>query len=401
MAKSNVKRLLFVEPNEVLVNRLSAGLNPDKNGWELSFCSSVAEALELIREQPVDMVVSANRLSDQTGMEWFDSLKKSSPETVRFLLIEKDERSQFRGLVTSAQQMMVKPLDIDSFITRVNRAFSLRSVISNPSILKLVGSADSLPPLPRVFQLLTRKLNDPMSSLADVARILSEDIVLSSKVLKLANSALFNLQAPAKDIAHAVGLLGSRTISSLVLSQSMTHTFDCGPENEKFAEELNRHSIECGTLAADILTSWKAPRAIIEQAVFCGIVHDLGKLVLASFAPEQWQNVLERVGEKVRPDQQIERTVLGIGHSEVAAYLLAVWGFPDDQVAAVAFHHEPSRFRDLENEFDLLCALHLAENCCSTTLHGDEFDWDYLEKHHIRQTDVDKIKAQHAKRKNA
>jgi HD-like signal output (HDOD) protein len=399
MAKPNIKRLLFVEPDEGVRDRLSTELKPNEHGWKLSFCSSAAEALELNEEQPFDMVVSANRLPDQSGAEFFDALKTSAPETVRFLLIEEEERAHFRGLVNSSQQMMVKPLDVASFISRVNRAFALRAVIANPAILKLVGSADSLPPLPRVFQMVTEKLNDPNAALSDVARILSEDIVLSSKVLKLANSALFNLREPAKDITHAVGLLGSSTVSSLVLSQSVSDTFDCGPENEKFAEELNRHSLECGALASKILQGWKANRTVVEQAVFCGIMHDIGKLVLAKYAPEKWPDILERVKEGVRPDIQIERAALDIGHSEVAAYLLAIWGFPDDQVAAVAFHHEPLRFHD--QEFDLLCALHLAENCCSTTLHGEELDWDYLEGWRIKQKDVDKFKSMYADLQNA
>jgi len=393
MVKSKGKRLLFVEPDTGVQNTLSTELKPDVNGWNLSFCTMAAEAIEQNGEQPFDMVVSTNRLPDQSGIELFDSLKASSPETGRFLLIEEEEAGAFRGLVNSVQQMMIKPLDMEDFTKRVDRAFALRNVVSNPAILQLVGNADSLPPLPRVFQMLTDKLNDPNASLADAAEILAEDIVLSSKVLKLANSALFSLREPAKDITHAVGLLGSSTISSLVLSQSLSNTFDCGSENEQFAEELNRHSIECGALASNILQSWKVKQNVAEKAVFCGIVHDIGKLVLASFAPDKWPNVAERVKEGVRPDLQIERAALNVGHSEVAAYLLALWGFPDDQVAAVAFHHEPSRFRDDEQEFQLLCALHLAENCCNTTIHGQELDLQYLEQWRIKEKHVDKFKS--------
>ena len=246
-----LKRMLFVDSDETELKNLFTSLKPEEHGWALSFCTTAADALELCQNEAFDVVTSANRLSDQNGIELFDTLKEISPSTIRILLIEEAETDQFRGLINSAQQTLVKPLDAETFTKRVNRAFSLRSVINDPAILTLIGSADSLPPLPRIFQMVTEKLNDPNASLSDVAEIMSEDIVLSSKVLKVANSALFSLRNPAKDITHAVGLLGSRTVSSLVLSESMSDTFDCGPDNVKFTEELNRHSLECGTQNGD------------------------------------------------------------------------------------------------------------------------------------------------------
>lgn len=388
--KEAPKRLLFVGVQPEMQNNLSANLQPEANAWQLDFCSTAGEAMERHESNPFDLVVSASQLPDHTGIEVFNTLKEETPETVRFLLVGQDEQDRFRGLISPAQQILLAPLDFTLFTKQIKSAFGLRAVIHNPDILKLIGSADRLPPLPRIFQQLSDKLNDPMASLNDVAQILSEDIVLSSKVLRLANSSLFNLREPAKDIAHAVTLLGSNTISSLVLSESMSNTFNCGPENEAFAEELNRHSLAVGALASKILTKWKAGRTMIEQAVFCGIVHDIGKLVLATFAPEKWNDVSNRVDEQIRPDVQIERAALGIGHCEIAAYLLSLWGFPDHQVSAVAFHHEPSRFHD--REFQLLCALHLAENCSPTTIHGTEFDHDYLEEWRIRDKDLTKFK---------
>lgn len=389
------KKILFVDSDTAVLKNLISQLQPEEHGWTLSFCSTASDALERCESDPQDVVVSANQLSDQSGMELFNLLKKAVPQTVRILLIDEHEAQQFRGCISYAQQMMIKPINIDDFTQRVNRAFSLRKVISDPAILQLIGSADSLPSLPRIFQLVTEKLNDPNASLTEVAKLISEDIVLSSKVLKLTNSALFNLHTPAKDVSHSVGLLGSRTISSLVLSESMSDTFDCGPENEAFAEELNRHSLQSGALAAKILTKWKAKRPIIEQAIFCGIVHDIGKLVLAKYAAEQWTEVSARINERIRPDVQIERQILGISHCEVAAYLLALWGFPDEQLAVVAFHHEPSRYPD--NKSQLLCAMHIATNCCPTTLYGEEFDWDYLEEWHITEKHINKFKAMAAK----
>lgn len=384
-----MKRMLFVEPSETAKKIFAAVLKPRENQWDLTFVSSAEEALEANASNPFDIMVALNHLPGQSGSELFSVLKDISPGTIRFLLVEESEKTMFRTMIGDAQQVLVKPLELKPFIKQVNRALSLRSVVSDPAILKLLGNAD-IPPLPRVFLAVTQKLRDLNAPLSEVASIISEDIVLSSKVLKLANSALFNLRTPAGTINHAVSLLGSNAVSSLVFSQGIADSFKGSSETERLTEELNRHSVQCAELASNILSSWNASRGLIDKIIFCGIAHDLGKLVLAKYVPEKWKEIELEYRRGERTDVEIEHSVLGISHCEIAAYLLAVWGFPNDQILAIAFHHEPSKIDDRES--GLLCALHLAENICDTSLHGQRLDWDYLEGCRITKDDVEALK---------
>jgi HD-like signal output (HDOD) protein len=385
------RRVLFVEPDEGQKKIYSAVLKPEENGWELTFASNAADALELNRNNPFDIVVSVSQLPDQGGSELLESLKETAPQTIRFLLIDESEKHAFRSLVSSSQQVLIKPIELKPFVTQINAALALRKLVHDPAILNLLGGADTLPPLPRVFQELTLKLNNPNTSLADVAELISQDIVLSSKILKMANSAMFNLREPAQNVTHAVSLLGSSAVSTLVFSQGMYVSFKRDAESEAFIEELNRHSIECAALTAKILSSWRVGQDIIEKAVFCGIAHDLGKLVLAKYAPEKWAQVLSELEKGEKSEVELERSVIGISHADVTAYLLAAWGFPNDQIIAIAFHHEPSRI--CETERGLLCALHIAENCCARQVQKEYFDHNYLEANHITKEDIATFKA--------
>lgn len=384
------KRVLFVEPEEASRKIYSKVLKPEENGWELSFAPTGAEALELIWDNPFDIVICVNKLPDLLGTELLENLRETAPQTIRFLLIDETEKKTFRSLVSSAQQILIKPIELKPFITQINRALALRKLVKDPTILKLVGGEEVLPPLPSVFQELTRKLNDPTTCLNDVAELIAKDIVLSSKILKMANSALFGLREPAKNVTHAVSLLGTSAVSTLVFSEGAYNTFKDNSKNNAYFEELNRHSIECAALASRILTHWRASREMIEKSIFCGVAHDLGKLVLAKYAPDKWARVLEEIRKSNRLDVEVEREIIGISHTELTAYLLAVWGFPNDQIIAMAFHHEPSRIE--EKEFGLLCALHIAENLTEKKPLCGHFDDKYLEENRITQTDINNFK---------
>lgn len=380
-------KILFVDPDKGEFHRLKTTINPTQLGWDFIHCTTADEALSLNIAHPFDIIVTTNKLPDSSGLELLNNIKTHCPETIRFMTLTQTDAEKLRSPITSAQQLLNYPLDIDNFTKKSRTALGLRSSISTPKLFQLIGSADQLPTLPKIYERLNSKLNNPNTSLADIGEIISEDIALSSKILKVANSALFNLSEPAITIPHAVSLLGINTISSIVLGESVAHSFDSSLFD--FTESLNKHSLATGALASSILRQRKQKRNLIEKALFCGIMHDIGKLILAQFAPKDWPIIMRRSSESVRPDIQIERASLGIGHSEISAYLLSVWGFSNEIVAPVAFHHEPSLYHDPECE--LMCALHLAENCCHTHIHGREFDKEYLKGFGITEKQTKKL----------
>ena len=385
-----MKQLLLVDPDVETRKQFLSFYEENQAEWNLEVADSAEEALDLCARQSLDLVIVANRLEGpKTGMDLLIRLKELIPGTIRFLLVRPGEEDTLRGLIGAPQQVLVKPLDLKNLSRQVNRAFMLRSVIQDPAIIKLLGKAETLPPLPRIFREVAQMLNDPEVSLLQISNVIAKDIVLSSKVLKLANSALFNSRTPAASITQAVSRLGVRTLSSLVFSQSVGDMFRSGAANERFIEEVNQHSLECASVASNILYTWNADRQLIEKALFCGIAHDLGKLVVAKYVPEKWAQIQHAMEDSNRSDIEWEQEILGISHAEIAAYLLAIWGFPNDQVIAVAFHHEPAKVND--RDFGLLCALHIAENIVPTKLHRQQMSWEYLADCRITPDDIDAL----------
>jgi putative nucleotidyltransferase with HDIG domain len=166
----------------------------------------------------------------------------------------------------------------------------------------------------------------------------------------------------------------------------VVHVFKSNPlldETGISPEALQHHSLFVGSAAQALGKYEKMDQKSADHLFAAGILHDVGKLVLASSRHQQYAEIMRRFmageGELVH----LEREVLGAGHAEVGAYLLGLWGFPDPVIEAVAFHHEVSKY--LGPGFDAVTAVHVA-NALDNITRSDHspcrrsrIDMDYIE----------------------
>lgn len=380
------QKVLFVEPRVEMQAIYRAVIKPELQGWDLLFASDGSEAIVQNTADPVDILIASEQLPGHDGMAVLETFQRRSPGTIRILIVLSSDAEKYQSMVGPAQQVMMAPLNPVLFAEQLNKALILRKLVNNPQIFKLIGDSHSLPPLPRVFAQLNATLSSPDANLNDVADLISQDVVLSTKVLRTVNSALFNLLSRVENLTQAVSLLGTSTLRSIVFAQGVSDAFCRGAEDELFFERLNRHSIACAKTVEKILFEWGACRLMIDQAIFCCFAHDLGKIILSRYAPDRWEEALCRISEGEDSDICLERAVIGIGHSEIAAYILAFWGFSNDQVFAVAFHHDPQ----LSHQYDqgILCALHIAEQTLPANFQGGDLDRVWLARCGLAEPDI-------------
>src|SRR5262249_53086902 len=107
-------------------------------------------------------------------------------------------------------------------------------------------------------------------------------------------------------------------------------------------DALWAHSHFTGELAWCIANAEQANAQTVQDAALAGLLHDIGKLILAAHVPEAYRDVLARAAQEGQPLWQVERAALGATHADVGAYVLGLWGIPDPVVEAVAWHHRPS-----------------------------------------------------------
>jgi putative nucleotidyltransferase with HDIG domain len=144
-------------------------------------------------------------------------------------------------------------------------------------------------------------------------------------------------------------------------------------------DALWSHLMKCANSARAIMQAEDADAADVEAAFTAGMLHDIGKLMLADSLPGEFQNALSLAATNHVPLQEVEREIFGTTHAELAAYLLGLWGLPATMVEAVAFHHSPEK--SAHQHFSPLTAVHVA-NALEHEAAGEKscLNQDYLAK---------------------
>ncbi len=232
---------------------------------------------------------------------------------------------------TEEPAVAVSPAGDDTDLSDLEDTLKLRR------IARLIEEIGEIPTLPTIIQTITDIVNDPDSSAADLANVISGDVGLSAKILKLANSAAFGFSREISDIQHAIALLGFRQTQALAMSVPV---FENLIKLAKFDfQSFWRHSLRCAKLSR--LLSLALTSRGNDSAFVAGLLHDIGQVVFAmSVRGKQEQADALRSEARISPIEAEEK-VLGITHAEIGYHLAEHWLLPPTLTAAIRYHHAP------------------------------------------------------------
>jgi HD-like signal output (HDOD) protein len=273
-----------------------------------------------------------------------------------------------------AHQFLAKPYELRDLVLVVERALELRRMLTNPAVRTVIGTMSSLPAMPYVLQKLCRVIEDPDTRIADVVSVIEVDPAIAARVLHVVNSAFFAPPRKIADIADAIRYLGTALLKNLVLAIEVFTLLDGAQLASSYsAVTEQQHSIRCGMLASVIL------RDVNPGAAYtAGLLHDVGRLILATKLPGELEAIAEQAAREQRSPLEVERERLGVTHAEIGAYLLGIWGLTHDVVHAVALHHTPASIVNM----DAAAAVHIADGllCEETSGRSGNLDATTLER---------------------
>jgi putative nucleotidyltransferase with HDIG domain len=276
------------------------------------------------------------RMPGMDGWQLLAEVKRRHPEVIRLILSGYADPTSTMRSIGTAHQYVAKPCDSDTLKLAIKKALSLRELLSSADLARVVGNVELLPSTPQVFQELLTCLQQPNVVVADAARVMSRDVAMTANILKLVNSAFFGVRQSITRVDRAIAYLGLDTVGALVLAHSIFMQHEVSRAAGAHIAGLWTHSLQTATAASRIALCEQLSTSVAEEAFLAGLLHDVGKLILAL----QSNNPL---GEPDGTDAEDARTAL---HAEVGAYLLGLWGFPNSIVEGVALHHRPSRSAD-------------------------------------------------------
>lgn len=206
---------------------------------------------------------------------------------------------------------------------------------------ELLRGLATLSSLPGVYLKLNEVVSDPRSSSADVGRVIAEDPGLTARLLRLVNSAMYNFPSRIETVSHAISIVGTAQLQDLALATSVIRLFARMPEGLVTMESFWRHSVACGVTARAIAA--RRRESNVERYFVAGLLHDIGRPVMYTQAPEPSRAAVTRSREEQVPLVTVEREVFGFDHTHVGQALLDQWRLPPALREAVAQHHHPER----------------------------------------------------------
>jgi putative nucleotidyltransferase with HDIG domain len=214
-----------------------------------------------------------------------------------------------------------------------------------------IAALSSLPTLPEVVQKVSKMASDKNSSAGDVAEVIAMDPVLCSKILRMVNSPIYGFPGRISTVKHALVLLGFNVVKGLVLGSAVF---------SQMMNERNRalweHSLGCAVLSRRIARELGLPDA--EEVMIAGLLHDLGKVVLAHVAPEEYEVALDSAKNGGIYIGLAEQEILGVDHATIGGRLSQHWCFPPRLAEPLQFHHDPTA---AVKSRDVTAIVHLAD----------------------------------------
>ncbi len=335
------KRILFVDDEPNILDGLRRMLRRLKTGLDMAFVEGGRQALEAMAEDPYDVVITDMRMPGMDGIELLEAIRDRYPETIRIILTGQADKNMVLRAVNVAHQLLDKPCEAARLKLTLYRACKLHEILTSKQLKRLVTKIDKLPSLPSIYIEVQRLLADPESSVEDMANCIARDISMSAKILQLVNSAFFGLHQHITSPVQAVHILGLDTIKSLVLSVQIFSQYEKDAIDILSLDDLWQHSFATGASAQKIAESETENQSMIDEAFLGGLLHDVGKLILAENITEEYREVKELSNRKGISLGEAEYTILGASHAEVGAYLLGLWGFSCTVMEAVIYHHQP------------------------------------------------------------
>ena len=213
-----------------------------------------------------------------------------------------------------------------------------------------------------VLNALIKRLENEQSDPGSIAEIISQDISLTARLLRVANSAFYKRRAEVKTIDQAVAVLGTRAVKALALSVSL---FDVayGKSSSRLInlKEFWRHNLEVAVISSLLAEKIKCCQP--EEAFSCGLLHDLGIVFFIQEFPKDYGKVLELMNDS-RLLEDAEKDIFGMTHSEIGARIVTAWNLPGIFSDSLANHHRQDLPPTASPNIEIWQVVNLAHRFC-------------------------------------
>jgi len=228
----------------------------------------------------------------------------------------------------------------------------------------LISEVNKLISLPDIYYRLESAVESPTATTDDFSLLLSTDVDLCARLLRMANSAFYSFPAKIETIDRAISTIGIRQIRELILMTSVIEAFNGVPIEQVNMRTFWEHSVAVGVLARAMARH--AGQSQPERFYIPGLLHDIGRLVLYLKLPGLMLEIVSQAKEQGQPLFLFELEHLDYTHAEIGGRLLEFWKVPQSIHEPVFHHHQPHKASEF---IQLASAIHIAD----AWVNGEQF----------------------------
>lgn len=328
--------ILFVVKSENIFQRFTTELHSLEHRFDVTLVRSHEEAVGVVKSAQVDIIITEFTAGGADDRSFLEFVFNEFPQIIRIVLSDAmaNESNQFEvsRLIQSVVPLSGSTTDL---IKTVNRITNLKRFMDNPYIMKIIGSINDLPTLPKVYRELDDELNSEVVSIRRIEKIIESDPALTAKILQLSNSAFFSTTVRTTDILSALSLIGFGMLRSMVLLANVVDTDKFTGKKRLFLDKAWSDALKVSKICEYFAGKYGLSEYMTNQLRIAAILHPIGKILMLS-VPGYLEEITQLTDEKNISWEEAEREKYRTSNFEVGAYLLGVWNLPEPIIEAIS-----------------------------------------------------------------
>ena len=341
--KGGLGHILFVDDEiNILKSLRRAFMQANLN---LFIASNPEEAFDVLRQDSIDLIVSDYKMPGMNGLQFLQEIKNKYPSIIRVMLSGYVDNATVLKALTSGlvTTFFSKPWDNKVLIAKINHLLQLKKRLNNKYLLELFHSIQHLPSIPTLYQEFLDAIHRE-ANYKELAGIVNKDVSIATEILRISNSAYFGGGRTAS-VEQAIMILGINIVKDIVITLSLFKDKPLsGIQYHYFNQVLKHSSLVNFYMPKVYKILFEKP--LNTQFTSVGITHDIGKIILLQYFPERYNAILQH--QKQEEGMGFYESEIALGyrystHTEIGAYLLDLWNFPQVSIEAALFHHSPEK----------------------------------------------------------
>jgi HD-like signal output (HDOD) protein len=326
--------------------------------YNVLLANSGNAALEILASESVDIIITDIRMPEMDGIALLKIVKSEYPHIVRAILSGyADEKLIFQSVSQNlAKLYLYKPWQNENLLQQVERLFKMKVKLDQLKMTDSIVTYEDIPTQNQTYSKLMHLLENNVG-ITDIVPIIEADLAISSRVLRIANSAFYGVRTSS--VKQALIFFGIKYVRELVLTCTLFSRSMSSPLISNYLQEIWNHSL----LTSRILTALYEQvftEKLPEQAYMMSLLHDVGRVVMLDQHPEVFGALYPSFKDhKSKVILEREKEALGITHQELGGLLLDWWDLPYSIVEGALYHHEPFNAETANQR--LILILHLAD----------------------------------------